>query len=300
MQFLGEIAAIGTAISWSANSICCTESSHRIGSFSMNHYRMLFALVLIVTAHTIINGTMLPMNLSSMDVFSLAVSGFLGYFVCDAFLFQCYVDLSPRVGILAFSFYPFVSAFMARVFLAEKLSLTAWVGMVITISGIIWVLLEKKSGPLHIDRKNFRRGILFAAGAVVFQGFGFIIAKPVMTGSHDVDPLSATLVRAVAGFAGFWLVSLLRGHLKIVISKHKDIQAMKFVALGAIIGPFVGVWLSMYAIKNSPIGIASTLMALMPIAIIPMSAVVYKEKISLRAVLGAIVSCVGVALLFYA
>jgi drug/metabolite transporter (DMT)-like permease len=298
MLFFGEICALGTAVSWSANSIFCTEASHRIGSFSMNHYRMLFGVIFIMSAHLILRGTIFPYSLSSFDVLALALSGFLGYFICDAFLFQCYVDLTPRLGILAFSFYPFASAFLARIFLGEILSFRAWAGMVITLAGIVFVLLEKKHGPLHLDKKRFQRGLLFASGAVTFQALSFVIAKPIMTGAHDVDSLSATLIRAIAGFLGFWLVSAFRGRIKSVLQKTKNLKAMLLVGCGSIIGPFIGVWLSMAAIKNAPIGIASTLMALMPIAIIPMSAIVYKEKVTLRSVVGAAISCAGVALLF--
>ncbi len=298
MQYLGEIAAIGTSVSWAANSLFCTEGSHRIGSFAMNHYRMLFAVVLIATAFSVINGRAFPWEMATQDVLLLAVSGFLGYFICDAFLFQCYVDLSPRVGVLAFSFYPFASALMAWLFIGEKLSLLAWLGMIVTFSGIVFVLAERSSEGVLASHRHFRRGLLFAAGAVFFQGASLVIAKPVMSGPNDIDPLAATLIRALAGFAGFWLVTLFRGHVGIVLGKISDLKAMSLIGVGSVIGPFMGVWLSMVAIKNAPVGIAAVLMSLMPIMILPMSALVYKEKISWRAIFGAIVSFVGVTLLF--
>ena len=73
---------------------------------------------------------------------------------------------------------------------------------------------------------------------------------------------------------------------------------MSLIGIGAIIGPALGVWLSMVAIKLAPVGIASTLMALMPVTILPMTWLAYREKVSLRAIIGAVIACIGVALLF--
>jgi drug/metabolite transporter (DMT)-like permease len=48
------------------------------------------------------------------------------------------------------------------------------------------------------------------------------------------------------------------------------------------------------------VGVAQTLMALPPVLILPLARVIYKEHISVRAVLGAGVAVGGVALLFVA
>jgi drug/metabolite transporter (DMT)-like permease len=73
---------------------------------------------------------------------------------------------------------------------------------------------------------------------------------------------------------------------------------MLFAAGGAIMGPFLGVWLSLVAVKMIPAGIAATLNAMTPIMVIPVVIFYYKEKVSYRAVLGAVVAFIGVALLF--
>jgi len=298
MLYLGEIAAIGTAISWSACALFFTSASRKIGSFTMSHFRMLFGTILIATAQVVITGELFPVDISLMNWVLLALSGLTGYFLCDACLFQCHVDLGPRLGILIFNFYPFVSAFLAWLFLKEHLSSLAWLGVVVTMSGVIFVLSEKRMKAPHVSGEHTRRGIILAVMAVIFQGISFTLAKPAMMGSEGVEPLTATLVRAIFGGAAFWLVSLFRGKIHVVAKKMAHGRAISMIAMGAIVGPSVGVWLSMVAIKNAPVGIASTLMALMPIAILPMTAIVYKEKITIRAIVGAVIACLGVFILF--
>jgi drug/metabolite transporter (DMT)-like permease len=56
--------------------------------------------------------------------------------------------------------------------------------------------------------------------------------------------------------------------------------------------------LSLVAIKYANIGIASTLMALPPVFLIPLSNWIFKERVSTASVLGTILSLVGVAIIF--
>lgn len=297
MAYIGEIAALATAITWSGSALFFTSASHRIGSFSMSHYRMLFGIILLYLARLIVLQSPFLSGITSYEWLLLGLSGITGFFIADTFLFQCYVDLGPRLGALLFNLYPFVSAFIAWMILGEILPLLAWVGMIITISGTLWVLLEKKGALPGGKEGHFVRGVICALSAATVQAVSFTLAKPVMTEASGVDPLTATLMRALVGGSAYWLVSILRGRFKIVINKASDHKAISLIAMGAVIGPSLGVWLSMVAIKYSPIGIASTIMALMPITILPMTAIFYKEKISIRAVIGAMIACVGLAIL---
>lgn len=69
-------------------------------------------------------------------------------------------------------------------------------------------------------------------------------------------------------------------------------------ASGTFFGPFVGVSLSLMAVQYTNAGVASTLMALTPIIILLPSKLIFKEVITFRQVLGAVISVAGVALFF--
>jgi drug/metabolite transporter (DMT)-like permease len=300
MQYLGETAAIGAAVTWSSSALFFTTASKRIGSFSMSHYRMLFGTILLVVAHVFLTQELIPANLTAHNVVLLASSGLLGYFLCDTCLFQMHVDIGPRRGVLIFSFYPFAGAILARFILGEVLSASAWLGIAITLGGILFAVSERHALAHPAHGEHFTRGILLGIGAVIFQGASFTAAKSAMTSPEAVDALTATIIRAVFGGSAFWLVSMFRGRVKMTLHKVKDKRAMGLIGIGAAIGPALGVWLSMVSIKLAPVGIASTLMALMPITILPMTWVAYKEKITLRAIIGAVIACIGAAILFNA
>jgi drug/metabolite transporter (DMT)-like permease len=78
----------------------------------------------------------------------------------------------------------------------------------------------------------------------------------------------------------------------------KDKSAMMLTSLGAFFGPFLGVSFSLIAIKYTEAGIASTIMALVPVFIILPAIFLFKQKVTVAEILGAIVSVAGVALFF--
>ncbi|MBT3182263.1 MAG: EamA family transporter, partial [Deltaproteobacteria bacterium] len=99
---MGEISAIGSAFCFAACALLFTGASHRIGSFSMSHFRMLFGVIMLAVLQYAVNGSLFPGNITVHNWTYLALSGLTGYFLCDTFLFQCYVDASPRIGSLIF------------------------------------------------------------------------------------------------------------------------------------------------------------------------------------------------------
>jgi len=73
---------------------------------------------------------------------------------------------------------------------------------------------------------------------------------------------------------------------------------MKYIGLGSIFGPFIGVSLSLLAVQHAPTGIVSTITSITPILLIPVSIIIFKEKVFPREILGSIITLLGISLLF--
>jgi drug/metabolite transporter (DMT)-like permease len=98
--------------------------------------------------------------------------------------------------------------------------------------------------------------------------------------------------------AVIWLLALLRGQVKPTWMALKDGHARLWLIGGTFIGPFIGVWLSLIAVRTAPVGIASTLMALSPIMLIPFDHWIFDETVTPRSILGTGVALVGAAVIF--
>ena len=60
--------------------------------------------------------------------------------------------------------------------------------------------------------------------------------------------------------------------------------------------PFV--FLSLLAIQHTSTGIASTIMAIVPVLIIPFAVVLFKEKVNAKEIVGAVIAVIGTAIMF--
>lgn len=128
------------------------------------------------------------------------------------------------------------------------------------------------------------------------QAGGLILAKKGLVG--DFPPLSATLMRMLAAALTMWLITLVAREGRATLQAvYRQPRVLQTILGGTIAGPFLGVWCSLIAVQSTQIGVASTLMALSPVLILPIAHWGYKEHISLRTVLWTLIALVGVALI---
>ena len=301
----GESAAVLTSCFWTASSLLFTSAGRRFGSFGVNAYRSLIAIGLLLCAHIVLLGTLLPLA-SSGQWFWLGLSGIVGLGIGDFGLFAAYVTIGPRRSVLIQASSPIFASLGAYFMLGEPLSQMAILGIAVTLSGIIVVILEReetseeKLEEQSAATKRKTIGVLFGLISAMGQGFGLVLSRKGMylDTSVAMNPVSVALIRMMLAVVFVWICALFAGKLPTLRQAAKDKQGMKYTAAGAIVGPFVGMTLSMVAVADTQPGIAQTLMSLMPIFIIPVIWIIYRERTSWRGILGAVVAVIGVAILF--
>ena len=298
---MGETAAVLTSCFWTGSSLLFTSAGRRIGSFSVNAYRTTMAIVLLACTHVVLLGAVLPAA-SGSQWFWMGLSGIVGLGIGDFGLFAAYVAIGPRRTVLVQASSPIFAVVGAYLMLGETISPVATLGIAITLIGIAVVLLEKEESMEDRlpTRKRKTWGVLFATVSAMGQGFGVALSKRGMYSgaSEAMNPVSAALIRMLLAGSFVWACALLAGKLTEVHQAAGDREGIKYAAAGAVSGPFVGMTLSMIAVAQAAAGVAQTLMSLMPVIIIPVIWLAYREKTNWRGILGAIVAIAGVAILF--
>ena len=196
-------------------------------------------------------------------------------------LFQCYVLVGPRIGVLLLSLSPLFGTLLAWIFLHETLTMTEIGAIALALAGVTWVVLERGKGGVSgtTGDKPHWRGILFGVGAALCQATGLVIAKRGLT--DNFPALSATMIRMTTGMIAMWLLAAVTGQAGRTIRKVRaDRRAALAILAGAFVGPFVGVWLSLIAVQSARVGIASTLMAMTPVLSLPLVPLVFRERVS--------------------
>lgn len=298
---MGEAAALAASVLWTFTSLAFTIASRKIGPLSVNFWRMLFAVGLLAISHVLLLGTILPRANDAQWAY-LGLSGIIGLAIGDLGYFGALMIIGPRRGTLLMAINPIFSAILGYLVLSETLSAWAVVGIAVTISGVSMVILEKEEPTQEASLAPRKKalgvlcGVLGSAG----QGVGLVISKYGMINAAtegDLNPLSASLIRMIAALVFFSIAMVAMRKLGTLRRAVADKKGMQATVVGTVIGPFLGVWTFMVAITYAEAGVAATLGSLMPVFIIPVVWVLYRQRTSWRGVLGAVVAIAGVALL---
>jgi len=293
-QNIGELAALATAFSWTLVGIFFGKASSRIGSLSVNFIKLVFGFAFLTVTALITRGVPFPTDASVHNWTWLTVSGIIGFFIGDFFMLKAYIEVGVRISLLMMATSPPMAALLGYFLLGEKLSLSGVVGMMVTIMGIVIVVMSRDRGGQGVRMKYSPRGLFYAFMGALGQATGLIFSK---VGLLDYNTFAATQIRIIAGFISFVVFVTIMGRwgeLKLAI---KDKEAIKYTLYGSFFGPFLGVSMSLVALRYTTAGIASTITSITPITIIPFSIFLFKEKVKPSEIFGAFVSVAGVAIL---
>lgn len=294
---LGQLFALLTAACWAQNSLVYSFAGRRVGSSAVTHIRLWVALPAIMLIHLIFFGAPLPLALPQAGYLYLGASGFIGFFLADLFIFRAFVDLGPRETLVVMTLAPIFGAVLSWLFFAETLALWQIAGILITIGGVAWVVFEERSNPTKRSRAQ-ALGVLFAFLGAFTQAAGMVLAKGGVTAG--VHPVSANAIRISAGLIGLIIFALLRGTFLADFRKMRDTRALAFTSAGALVGPVLGIILTLYALQWAPVGIVTALMQTSPIMLLPIEHFVFKKRITPGAIGGTLMAIGGAALLFIA
>ncbi len=291
----GELAALLVSVFWSVSALAFEDASRRAGSMPVNIIRLVIGMVFLSILNLVIRGHLLPVDASAHNWIWLSVSGLIGFVLGDYFLFKSFTIIGSWFAMLIMTLAPPMAAFFGWIMLNEKLSLLSGVGILVTITGIIVAMLRRDKESHRVTVSKPLIGILYAFGGALGQALGIVLSK---YGMEQYSPFAATQIRIIVGILGFVALITLTGNWRPVISALSYKKAMVSTTIGSFFGPFLGVSFSLLAIQYTATGIASTLMALVPIFIIPPSVLLFKHKVTAWEVVGTLISLAGVTLFF--
>jgi drug/metabolite transporter (DMT)-like permease len=252
MNFIGELAALAT-------SFFFAMTGRMVGSQVTNRMRLTFALIYLMILTVIFFREPLPFSAESSRWLWLGLSRMIGLSLGDAFLFQSLVSVGPRLGTLLLSLAPIFGSVIAWVFFGEILTAVQVTGIVLALAGIAWVVLSHEEPP-NTPHGHTRRGVIFGVLAGFGQALGLVLSKQGMFG--DFSPFQANAIRMLAAVIFIWIWTIFDGQAVATFTALREKpRVIRLLALGAFVGPVLGVTASLLAVQHAEIGVASTLMA---------------------------------------
>ena len=329
---LGETVSVLVALSWTLCALFFEYAGKRIGSTNLNLVRLLFAFVMLGVTLFIMGGSFFPRFADIRTWGWMGLSGMVGFVLGDYFLFYSYTLITARFSQLIMTLAPPFAALSGWVLLEERLSFPAILGMAVTLAGIAISIYSKGSaesaenpesgtgsGTGHLRLALPLKGVIFAVIGAFGQGVGIVLSKEGMmayqealnvsagvageaastaAGNPLYVPFAATQMRIITGiFIYIGLIAFTAG-LKQFFRAWKNIKGIRAALYGSVFGPFLGVSLSLMAVRYTNSAVASTIMATVPILILIPDKFIFKRQVTPRQVLGAVISVAGVAMFF--
>ncbi len=302
--FYGEIMALVAALIFSWTSVFFTTAGQRLGVTTVNLLRLPGAALCLGIMHLILHGGIWPANLAWQDQLWIGLSGVVGLAIGDSALFKAFTLIGPRRSMTLMALAPVFTTIIAWGVLGEHLNWMALLGIVVVIAGVMTATVGRDRGTGEfggLTRQVLRTGLLMALIGSLGQGVGSVLAKLGMTGitgGAGVEPLAATLVRLTWATVFYWLVIIPRLDFRKTLRGLRDRRGVTALGVAILMGPFISVWISLVAIKNTEAGIAQVLLGMVPIFVILPAWLVYRDRPSALSLFGITIAVGGGALLF--
>jgi EamA-like transporter family. len=294
-NYTGEIAALSTAFCWAITATAFETTGKKIGSMNLNLLRLLIGMVFLSLFTLFTRGYFFPIDATVTQWFWLLMSGLVGIVIGDLLLFEAFVQIGSRISMLIYASVPPLSGILAFIFLGESMKPIQILGMLVTLLGIASVILVSGKDNKKVSFSHPIKGILLAFGGAFGQAAGYIIGK---FGMASYDPFASTQIRLLAGMIGFAVIFFIRNNWHSFFKSLKRTDALRTATIGSFFGPFLGISLSLYAVQKINPGVASTLTSITPVLLIPFAFFIKKEKVTVKEIIGTLITLTGVAIMF--
>ncbi|HEY6194155.1 MAG TPA: DMT family transporter [Candidatus Eisenbacteria bacterium] len=299
MRYSGELAALGTAACFGGASNLFAAAGRRMGSHVLNRLRIPTAWIFLSLALWTIHHAWWPVWATPTALVALAISGMVGFVFGDAWGFRAIVILGPGRASLLAATAPLFTTALAWPILHQRPGPLAFLGMLLTLGGVAVAITSRSrrqaARAKHAEGSE-RLGIVAGLLGALGQAGGMILSKiGLRTG---LDPLSATVVRIAAATITVWALTVAQRQVRPTLGALADGRATAFMAAGAFMGPFLGVTLALTSLYYIEAGVSASITALSPLVAMLLAARFHGERLTWRAIAGAVVAIAGVVILF--
>ncbi len=300
-----ELAAIAAAMCWTGSSLTFGLASRAVGAVPVNQFRLFAAVPVVFLLHAAIVGGMWPEGLDLRRTSLLACSGVVGLAIGDLGYFYALALVGPRLSSVVQASWPALALLMAWGFSGETPGVREAIGLALTTLGVVVVVARSRDGSSwrsDITPRMRFLGVLGAFTAALGQAGGMVLSRIAMQGGADlpegIPPLSATVVRLLAGTIAVVVISMLQRQSTAFTVLLKGGAPMRNTLIGTFFGPVVGIFLSMYATRHAAnAGTAAALMSLTPLFLLPVAWIAYRARLTPMAVVGTLLATAGAVVL---
>jgi drug/metabolite transporter (DMT)-like permease len=287
---LGALSAVSCALTWAVIGLLVRALSPVFGSVMLNAVRSTVGGALIL-GWVAVTGGLAPLTAMSARAFVLlAISVVLAVWLGDTVFFESTRDLGLARAMTVSMSYPLIAAFLAAIFLKEPVTPGLAAGSVLTLGGVVLtVLTERRPGKATGDR--FWVGVAAATLASLAWATSVVVLKPSL---GEVDAIQAQAVRLPVAAVLLWMTPWSWGGA-VVLRRQGRRVLWRLLALGGLTA--ISSVLFVAGVRHAGVAVATVLSSTAPMFAMPLGLAFLGERVTLGAVIGTIVTIIGIAVL---
>ena len=303
--YKGELAGLAAAACWAVTSLIFNRVPAPAGAITLfKNVASCCFLLLALLAFSLSPGATNPLafllELSPEAWACLGLSSLAGLVIGDTFYFRSLQILGPRRTLAISTLTPPLGVLCGWILIGsvETLPMVAWGGMALTLVGVIWIIREKggEQEAQGVFPGSVTAGTWYGLLGCAGQAAAAALAKIPM--NAGLSPLKATFARMVIAIVLGIIIAAANRKLSGWVSQLKDRRCWLPLLPASFLGTFLGVWLCMIAYQHAKLGVAITMHSTSPIFVLPLAFFILRQRVSLRAIIGALIAVAGIFLLF--
>lgn len=315
VEWVGPLCAFSSSLTWAIGSTQYSKLSQSSSPFAVNFSRALIGFPLAVLTTFFLVGSWSK----GIDHFHLIQWRHIGWFslsvissfaVADPLFLLSAQSLGVPTALAIGSCFPLWTVLAGTLFLNEKLSLLKWMGVLITLSGVIVVILCGKQKQTRKDDQRFPYLGLGLAGLVslLWASNMFALSRG---GVELFSPVGTSLRLGLGILLIAFFSKIFSGAFQSQLKLQKESnsrswsQPSLFLPLKQyrqfwwvfVLEAYLGSFFSVYGLAHSPLALGTILSSLAPVLSVPIALIAGSEKFSLKKSMGILGVAIGITLL---
>ncbi|MGD8397143.1 MAG: DMT family transporter [Candidatus Eiseniibacteriota bacterium] len=294
VPYIGEIFALAAPFCWSCAVLLFRRTGEVVPPLALNLFKNLLATVLFWATFLALGRHGLP-DAGPGERLLLVASGAIGIGISDTFFFMTLNRVGAGLQAIINTSYSPSIILLSVLFLGERLGPVQVVGVVLILGAVLSVTRMRGSGgTVALSRRTLALGVTFGILCTTTQAVSIVMIKPLL----ERSPLIwANCWRMLGGVA--MSVILLRWLPHTGLATLRDVRIWPVMIPGALLGTYVSLVFWLAGMKYTQASTASALNQTATLWTFVLAAILLREPVTWKRLLGLAGGVCGVALVTF-
>ncbi|MDQ2785883.1 MAG: DMT family transporter [Chloroflexota bacterium] len=299
----GELLGLIAAVIWATSNTLLRMQTVRLGAVAVNFWRCVVTIPFFIILFLIVRDPGTLRDLAPLTILYIILGVCIGMVTGDTLQYHAIKLIGVSRSMPVSGCFPLFTVFFAWLLNGEPIRVQVLGGAIVVMLGVLLISLPKRTparigiiaapAPVVVDRTN-ATGIVFSLVAAICWSLSTVVQSKALAHS---DAITVNLIRMPVAACVLLIAS--RGRANIPLRQFGARTFLFLIVIG-IFGTGLASISYLGALKIAGAGKTAVLGATAPLFALPLSVLLLGERPGLRAVMGTLLTVLGIALVVWA